>query len=85
MSTATAVTMQDLEFEHAELLPARETLSMYNSHPSSSFNVTQVVNNGNGNGNHNGNGDYVFGLGNIVGSGNGNLNGNGNITIQHVF
>ena len=85
MSTATAVTMQDLEFEHAELLPARETLNMYTGHPTSSFNVTQVVNNGNGNGNHNGNGDYVFGLGNIAGSGNGNLNGNGNITLQHVF
>jgi hypothetical protein len=26
MSTAPAVTMQDLEFEHAELLPGRETL-----------------------------------------------------------
>jgi hypothetical protein len=27
MSTAPAVTMQELELEHAELLPARETLS----------------------------------------------------------
>ena len=26
MSTAPAVTMEDLEFEHAELLPGRETL-----------------------------------------------------------
>jgi hypothetical protein len=26
MSTRPAVTMQDLEFEHAELLPSRETL-----------------------------------------------------------
>ena len=26
MSTDTAVTMQDLELEHAELLPSRETL-----------------------------------------------------------
>jgi hypothetical protein len=26
MSTGTAVTMQDLELEHAELLPSRETL-----------------------------------------------------------
>jgi hypothetical protein len=26
MTTDTAVTMQDLELEHAELLPARETL-----------------------------------------------------------
>jgi len=33
MSTLPAVTMQDLELEHAELLPARETL-----HCSSGFN-----------------------------------------------
>ena len=30
MSTAPAVTMQDLEFEHAELLPGRETLCVVN-------------------------------------------------------
>ena len=38
MSSAPAVTMQDLESEHAELLPARETLSCCcsNSHPGSS-------------------------------------------------
>ncbi len=30
MSTAPAVTMQDLEFEHAELLPGRETLCVCN-------------------------------------------------------
>ena len=85
MSTA-PVTMQDLELEHAELLPARETLTVgtYGGHRSS-LSITQVVNNGNGNGNFNGNGDHVFGLLNVVGSGNGNLNGNGNITIQHVF
>ena len=35
MSTAPAVTMQDLELEHAELLPARETLH-------SGFSFTQV-------------------------------------------
>lgn len=30
MSTAPAVTMQDLELEHAELLPGRETLCVCN-------------------------------------------------------
>jgi hypothetical protein len=30
MSTAPAVTRQDLEFEHAELLPGRETLCVCN-------------------------------------------------------
>lgn len=30
MSKATAVTMQDLELEHAELLPGRETLCVSN-------------------------------------------------------
>jgi hypothetical protein len=44
MSTVTAVTMQDLELEHAELLPSRETLSCCCSHPSSksSSSFTQV-------------------------------------------
>ena len=40
MTTDTAVTMQDLELEHAELLPSRETLWCYGGHPSS--NVTQA-------------------------------------------
>ena len=35
MPTVTAVTMQDLELEHAELLPGRETLH-------SGFSFTQV-------------------------------------------
>ena len=45
MSTVTAVTMQDLELEHAELLPGRETLSCCCSHSSgsgSSASFTQV-------------------------------------------
>ena len=45
MSTVTAVTMQDLELEHAELLPSRETLSCCCSHSSgsgSSSSFTQV-------------------------------------------
>ena len=43
MSTVTAVTMQDLELEHAELLPSRETLSCCCSHsPGSGSSFTQV-------------------------------------------
>lgn len=42
MSTQSAVTMQDLELEHAELLPSRETLNCgWRYHPTSSF--TQVA------------------------------------------
>jgi hypothetical protein len=46
MSTLPAVTMQDLELEHAELLPSRETLNVCHRHPSgssSSFSFTQVA------------------------------------------
>ncbi len=46
MSTLPAVTMQDLELEHAELLPARETLCCSGQHHSggggSSFSFAQV-------------------------------------------
>jgi hypothetical protein len=52
MSTEYAVTMQELELEHAELLPARETLCCY--HPSNSFSFSQS----NGN-------NYQFGLVNV--------------------
>jgi hypothetical protein len=38
MSTAPAVTMQDLELEQAELLPSRETLCVHNG----GFSVTQA-------------------------------------------
>jgi hypothetical protein len=41
MSTLPAVTMQDLELEHAELLPSRETLCCSRSH-GSGFSLTQV-------------------------------------------
>ena len=44
MSNVQAVTMQELELESAELLPSRETLNCWKTHPSSS--VTQI-NNGN--------------------------------------
>ena len=43
MSAATAVTMQDLELEHAELLPGRETLWVFNQ----SFNKQFALASGN--------------------------------------
>ena len=70
---STDVTMQELEFETAELLPARETLTTCGHRPSGSgFSFTQVV--GSGNGNYDGNGNS--GLIVIAGNGNGNFNGN---------
>jgi len=42
MSTEPAVTMQDLELEHAELLPGRETLCCVSNHQGPSFSFTQV-------------------------------------------
>ena len=66
MSTLPAVTMQDLELEHAELLPSRETLwSCHPSHSGSSFSQVAV---GQGNTNQ-------VGLLNISAL-NGNLSGN---------
>jgi hypothetical protein len=66
------VTMQELELETAELLPARETLTVCTHRSSPSFSYTQVV--GSGNGNYDGNGNS--GLIVIAGNGNGNFNGN---------
>jgi hypothetical protein len=42
MATGLAVTMQELELEHAELLPSRETLWVCKCHPSNSFSFSQV-------------------------------------------
>ncbi|WP_300604110.1 hypothetical protein [Trebonia sp.] len=44
MSTEPAVSMQDLEFEHAELLPGRETLCCGNGYQGHgySYSFTQV-------------------------------------------
>ena len=44
---STDVTMQELELETAELLPARETLGVWKSHssPSYSYSYTNVVGN----------------------------------------
>jgi hypothetical protein len=43
MSTLPAVTMQDLELEHAELLPRRETLNCCRHHGSSGLSFSQVA------------------------------------------
>ena len=55
---STDVTMQELELEHAELLPSRETLTCNSGQPSSIFsqfnsgfgNANQVAAGGSGNG-----------------------------------
>ena len=47
MSTRPAVTMQDLELEHAELLPSRETLWV--CHPKSGGSSSVFIQNGYGN------------------------------------
>ncbi len=54
MSTENAVTMQELELEHAELLPARETLCCYQ--PSTSY--TSIFSQSNGD-------NYQVGLVNV--------------------
>jgi hypothetical protein len=41
---STAVTMQDLELEHAELLPSRETLWCAKSQPTNIFSQGGVLN-----------------------------------------
>ena len=71
MSTAPAVTMQELELETAELLPARETL--WSSH---SYSSRTSIDSGNGNHDGNGNGNGNYGGLVIAGNGNGNLDGN---------
>jgi hypothetical protein len=63
------ITMQELELEHAELLPARETLWMHSSHSN-----TAIVGSGDGN-------TAQFGLFNFSVA-NGNLDGNGNSITQ---
>jgi hypothetical protein len=64
------VTMQELELETAELLPARETLNCYKSPGSHSttYNIDS------GNGNYDGNGDGNFGF--LSGNLDGDLDGN---------
>jgi hypothetical protein len=66
------ITMQELELETAELLPARETLCGQRYHYASS-SVTQL------NASHNGNGDGNVEQGGLfnVAIGNGDFNGDG--------
>jgi hypothetical protein len=42
MSTSPAVTMQDIELEHAELLPSRETLCCTRPQSGPSYSFAQV-------------------------------------------
>ena len=67
---STVVTMQDLELEHAELLPSRETLCSCYRSPQPSYSVTNVV------GSYNGNGDGNGLISILSGNLDGNLNGN---------
>jgi len=62
------VTMQELELETAELLPARETLNCYRAPHSTTYNIDS------GNGNYDGNGDGNFGF--LSGNLDGDLDGN---------
>lgn len=68
MSTLPAVTMQDLELEHAELLPSRETLNCCRHHGSGGFSFSQVAV---GQGNTNQSGGLVQ-----ISALNGNFSGN---------
>ena len=63
---STDVTMQELELEHAELLPARETLWC----SSGGHNHTTIVGSGNGNTEQNG----LINVSVLNGNGNGNFN-----------
>ena len=65
------VTMQELELETAELLPARETLNCYRGH--STYTSYFQSDNGNGDGNGDGNGNWA--LINVSGNGGGDLDG----------
>jgi hypothetical protein len=66
------VTMQELELETAELLPARETLNCHKSSPSSSSSsvTTIIAQSGQGNTQQTGNGDFSLSFLNGLGSGN---------------
>ena len=77
---STDVTMQELELETAELLPARETLCCRSSHPS--FTVTQAGQFGLVNVGPIASGNNVLsGIG-VLGSGT--ANGGGNIGIGNL-
>jgi hypothetical protein len=65
--TMSTVTMQDLELETAELLPARETLWCSKGHSGSTTTTTTVVGSGDGDGNN--------GISILDGAGDGSLDG----------
>jgi hypothetical protein len=75
------VTMQELELETAELLPARETLchTCQGSSRASSVSISQSNSSVNGNGDGDGDGGFLFG-GILNGDGDGDLSGN-NVAI----
>jgi len=70
MSTLPAVTAQDLELEHAELLPSRETLCSWHSHGGNTFQSVAT-----GNSTNNGFLQIAILNGNILSPGSGNLIG----------
>jgi len=72
---STPVTMQDLELEHAELLPSRETLWCNSGY--SHGNTQVVAGNGSQDGNFDGNGLIPI----LSGDGDGDLDGN-TIAVQ---
>ena len=65
---STDVTMQELEFETAELLPSRETLTTCGRHPSSGGSQTFVS---------------QFGQGNVIGNGNYDQHGFLNLQVDN--
>ena len=76
MSTLPAVTMQDLELEHAELLPSRETLWV--CHPKSGGSSSVFIQNGYGNTAQSGLVNVAIAngsLNNILSAGSGNVLG----------
>jgi hypothetical protein len=64
------VTMQELELETAELLPARETLCSSGGRPQSGSTTTIIAQSGQGNTQQTGNYDFSLSFLNGLGSGN---------------
>ena len=76
MSTRPAVTMQDLDLEHAELLPSRETLWVCHPKSGGSSSNSVFIQNGYGNTAQSGVVNVAIGngtLNNFLGLGSGNV------------